>query len=87
MHSLEQLFPALYLGELIVSSCSVQTANRHKMQPILTLNGLWNLSELKELIFTYLLLISFLLVRLQNVKSRYILMWLNEISARCNSVL
>lgn len=60
MHSLEQLFPALYLGELIVSSCSVQTADRHKMQPILTLNGLWNLSELKELIFTYLLLISFI---------------------------
>ena len=52
MHSLEQLFPALYLGESIMSSCSVQTDNRHKMQPILTLTGIWNLSELKELIFT-----------------------------------
>lgn len=79
MHLLEQLCPVLYLGELIVSSCSVQTAIRHKMQPILTLNGLWNLSELKELILLIHFKFLLYLVRLQNVKSRYILMWLNEI--------
>ena len=79
MHLLEQLCPALYLGELIVSSCSVQTANRHKMQPILTLNGLWNLSDFKELILLIHFKFLLYLVRLQNVKSRCILMWLNEI--------